>query len=198
MNKYFIILLFLISNSLFSQTSLDSLILVKINEYRISLKRKPLEWDSTIYKGAIHHSRYIYYDNLEEIEWSKDLDKMMPYVRSGHGEDRYNISIPNKSFVERAIEYGFIMECVYTVTGRMSFTEEYFATLTVEAWKNSPGHDKVLRTRNIRFAGVGTVVFYMDNVRNYNWQTIRVYKRRDQFFDETKSMIFLTSTFNCR
>ena len=73
----------IISIAACAQTSLDSALFNKINEYRVSRKLKKITWDTTGYKAARHHSLYLkgkdFISHYEDSTVYKSMDNRYEY-----------------------------------------------------------------------------------------------------------------------
>jgi hypothetical protein len=73
----------IISIAASAQTSLDSALFNKINEYRLSKKLKMIKWDTTSYKAARHHSQYPqgknFISHYEDSAAYEDMDNRYEY-----------------------------------------------------------------------------------------------------------------------
>ena len=127
MKKLLTTLLVLISSiNLYSQTELDSLVLVKINQYRVSLGLNKLEFSKETFLAAQHHTKYMI--NVGEI---------------GHKE---NSETPNT--YHRLLKYGVDN---FTLVGENCTTIHMNGQTILEMsesifnnWKESPSHNRII------------------------------------------------------
>lgn len=153
MKNILTIIISLFSIFCFSQNKLDSLVFVKINEYRKSNKLKELTFDSNCYKTAKHHTSYLYRKNLSI--WPKSL--------CGHSEDtlkthadRYNFYSNHKRF-SHVGEVAQVLSKNYKIDDTDYLTK--MANSIVEAWKSSPKHNELLLKSDFLYGGVNCQYF---------------------------------------
>ena len=116
----------------FSQTKLDSLVVVKINEFRASQNLPKLQLDTQRLHLAQDHSNSLLDDSL-----------------IGHSD--FDLKLTNHFIGEN------ISHCNLNVRNR-SFDQVMVAEKIVKLWINSPGHRQVLLGRNYSKAGCATVM----------------------------------------
>jgi uncharacterized protein YkwD len=133
----------MIINSIgFAQTKLDSLVFVKVNEYRVSLGLNKVEFDTACYKAADCQATYQMANNVcghtQKSPGFETLDKRLKYF----GRKNYMFA-------------GEVCAAV-PVNGRVTDTTVYdrLATAIVEGWKHSPSHNEVLMDPKYKYAGV--------------------------------------------
>lgn len=128
-------------------SKLDSILFVKINEYRVSKNLKALKWDSIAYKESKHHDLY-----------SESTLKNKGTI--GHGED----SSIFRNSDDRYVYYGgnkkdwtleVLMFSTYTLKN-----EEYdkLATFILDCWKSSEGHNKAILSPESNYGGGCTLI----------------------------------------
>jgi len=135
------ILLLLISIMGFSQTRLDSLVLVEINSYRNSKGLDSVRYSTTNFKASNHHSKYL-----------------VRTGKIGHTEDTL------VSTSDRVKFYGgkstHIGENVSSLALNIKDSDDQYLNKIskeiVRSWINSPEHNKMLLS-NFKFAGVSCV-----------------------------------------
>jgi uncharacterized protein YkwD len=143
-NKIILLILLLISNSLFAQTidykkvdneKLASLIIKKINETRDSLKVKTLQTSTkSLLKAAENHSNYLVKTG-KLSHGQTDLKYKDPQTRISTFGGKYNISAENVAFIGP--------------NPNIPITYEELAAQFVKNWINSPGHFKNLSNPNL-------------------------------------------------
>ena len=167
MKSLITILLFLICTISYSQTTLDTLIFKRVNEYRKSLNVNELKWDETLQKAAAHHSDYLLDVNLKTLKHiqktdMRAADQYKTELISGHEENTESTSIENYSFVQRAKIYGVIRENVVYFLGDMEIINADVSI--VDAWKRSPSHNETLTHPYMKYCGIYTHVFIIKDV----------------------------------
>lgn len=201
MKKIISIVLLAISLTSYSQTTLDSLVLKKINEYRKSKGVSELKWgDVNLQNAAEHHSDYLYSINLSKLEHAKQIN-MTPrdqanieFVR-GHEEEIPSKAVKSQSSKQRFEIYDFMRENVATVFGYMNAGNETFAKNIVDSWIESPSHNATLLHPNMKFAGVSTKVFVLD-VKKSTMVTIEGLKK--QFHTTEINNAYIVSTLTVK
>jgi len=129
-----------------AQTKLDSLVFVKVNEYRISLGLNKVEFDNICYKSAENQASYLFKNDS-----------------IGHSQNNIGFETPNKRYIYfGGNEHASTAEVCNSVNMNVKVDDTMYldklATLIVEAWKKSPDHNKILITDKYKFAGVSTKV----------------------------------------
>ena len=132
MKKLLLILLTFSSQLVLSQSVLDSLVLVKINEFRGSKNLPQLQLDTQRRQLALDHSNTLLDDSL-----------------IGHSDFEFKLT---NHFIGENISH-----CNLNVRNR-SFDQVMVAEKIVKLWINSPGHRQVLLGRNYSKAGCATVM----------------------------------------
>ena len=132
MKKLLLILLTFSSQLVLSQSVLDSLVLVKINEFRGSKNLPQLQLDTQRRQLALDHSNTLLDDSL-----------------IGHSDFEFKLT---NHFIGENISH-----CNLNVRNR-SFDQVMVAEKIVKLWINSPGHRQVLLGHNYSKAGCATVM----------------------------------------
>jgi len=152
MKKLITILLFLSVTS-YSQDVLDSLVFEKINEYRIENNIHALTLDTSIYKAAYLHSKYLH-------------DNGYPYqypLSSGHYEeilvkpsDRLRAQgVPFIACGENVASFSVIL------VGKDGWIDmEDMANQVLNMWISSPGHHKLMLSPK---PTEGAIAIYIDS-----------------------------------
>jgi uncharacterized protein YkwD len=147
MKKIISILFLFLTVSVFAQTKLDSLVLVRVNDYRTSLGLDKVEFDNICYKSAENQASYLFKND------------------SIVGHDQNNIGLENTG--KRYMYFGgneraSIAEVCNSVNTNLKANNDMYldnlAKLIVDAWKNSVEHNKILIDPKYKFAGVSTKV----------------------------------------
>lgn len=135
------ILFLILSNLVFSQTKLDSLVLEEINFYRLSKNLKALNLSTINYKASAQHSKYLFRNG-----------------KIGHTED--TLTNPLDRFVFFGGKTNHIGENVTSVNINVkddSIDLVKISKLIVDSWIKSTEHNKILLTKDFNFAGVSCV-----------------------------------------
>ena len=82
MKKLITILFLFTSVTLFAQTKLDSLVLVKVNDYRTSKGLTKVEFDNICYKSAENQASYLFKNDS-----------------IGHSQNNIGFETPNKRYI---------------------------------------------------------------------------------------------------
>jgi len=135
------IILLLISIMSFSQTRLDSLVLVEINSYRNSKGLDDVKYSSINFKASNHHSKYL-----------------VRTGKVGHTEDTLvKTSDRVKFYGGKSTHIG---ENVSSFSLNIKDSDsQYLNKISkdiVKSWINSPEHNKILLS-DFKFAGVSCV-----------------------------------------
>jgi uncharacterized protein YkwD len=148
MKKIISILFLLFSLSVFSQSKLDSLVLVKVNDYRVSLGLNKVVFDTVCYKAAKCQSTY-----LANIYIASGMKK----YTMGHGQDVKGFETSVKrlnafgkyKFLKTAeiCNFEFIN---FNVNDTLGYNK--LATKILELWKSSPAHNQAIIDPNYKFA----------------------------------------------
>lgn len=140
------VILLLISVLGFSQTKLDSLVLSKINSYRVSKGLDVVKFSTIDFNAANHHSKYLS---------GKD------YI--SHAEDKLTTPMDRYKFFGGSIgsgEFVSIGENVLSYNLNVKDNEiplDEVSTELVDMWKKSEKHNEILLTKEYKFAGVSCV-----------------------------------------
>jgi len=135
------ILFLLLSNLVSSQTNLDSLVLKEINSYRVSKDLKILSPTTSNFKASNHHSKYLVRNN-----------------KIGHTED--TLTNPIDRFVFFGGKTNHIGENVTLVNINAkddNIDLVKISKMIVDSWIKSPEHNKILLTKDFKFAGVSCI-----------------------------------------
>jgi uncharacterized protein YkwD len=147
MKKIISILLLFLSVSAFAQTKLDSLVLVKVNEYRTSKGLNKAQFDIISYKAAENQASYLYkHDSIV-----------------GHDQNNIGLETPGKRYIYfGGNENASIAEVCNAVDTNLRVDNDVYldnlAKLILDAWKGSFEHNKILIDPKYKFAGVSTKI----------------------------------------
>ena len=136
------IILLLISVLSFSQTKLDSLVLSKINSYRVSKGLNEVAFSTVDFKAANHHSNYLLGKGFISHTEDKLTNPSDRYIF--FGGDKY------ASVGENVLSYNINIKDNDIPLDKIS-------TELVDLWKKSSGHNKILLSKEYKFAGVSCV-----------------------------------------
>jgi uncharacterized protein YkwD len=131
MKKLLLILLIIISKLTLSQSVLDSLVVVKINEFRISKNLTSLSIDTQRHQLALDHCNSLLEDSL-----------------IGHSDFEFKLT---NDFIGENISH-----CNLNVRNR-SYDPVIVAEKIVKLWIDSPQHRNVLLGINFKKVGCSTV-----------------------------------------
>lgn len=171
MKKIISILFLFLSVSVFAQTKLDSLVLVKVNEYRVSKGLNKVEFDTVSYKAAENQASYLYkHDSVV-----------------GHEQNNIGFETPGKRYIYfGGNKNASTAEVCNNVNTNLKVDNYIYldnlAKLIVDAWKNSFEHNKILVDPKYKFAGVSTKVKTSSTGVN-NWT----------HYDIKSTMVFTTN-----
>ena len=129
-----------------AQSKLDSLVLVKVNEYRISLGLNKVEFDNICYKSAENQASYLFKNDS-----------------IGHSQNNIGFETPNKRYIYfGGNEHASTAEVCNAVNTNLKVDNDMYldnlAKLIVDAWKASFEHNKILIDPKYKFAGVSTKI----------------------------------------
>ena len=131
-----------------AQSRLDSLVLVKVNEYRTSKGLNKVQFDTVCYKAAENQASYLFKSDLNV----------------GHSQNNIGFETPDKRYIyfggNEHASTAEVCNGVPNLNIKDSDTMrlDKIATAIVEAWKKSPDHNKILITDKYKFTGVSTKV----------------------------------------
>ena len=159
--KNLILYLFLLTNCIsYSQDSkidlelLHDKVFTLVNNYRVSIKVKPLLKDAVLKEAAEDHSIYIAKKQLlthEQSNPNKKLPKDRVYFYKG----------TDFVLVGENLLFTGIKDKIYTETDL-----DVLANKIIELWKNSPNHLKIMSSEKYTYTGFG---FHLD------WKNKKLY-----------------------
>jgi len=152
------ILLFLFSLSIFSQTSIDSLVLVKVNQYRNSKGLNSVVFSDTNFKSALHHTKYMVDNSVvtHSEDTLIDTGDRLSFYGSNFNSFGENILLTNKNFKSNDSEM-----------------LDKIANEIVKTWKESPEHNKILIGKSFKYLGTSTIT-ETKSVNIKNWVNITI------------------------
>jgi uncharacterized protein YkwD len=160
MKKIISILFLFLSVSVFAQTKLDSLVLVKVNEYRVYKGLNKVQFDIVSYKSAENQASYLFKN-----------DSIV-----GHDQNNIGFETPGKRYIYFGgnVNASTAEVCNTVNTNLKVDNDDNLAKLIVDAWKNSFEHNKILIDAKYKFAGVSTkVTTSSTGVKNWTHYDIR-------------------------
>lgn len=158
MKKIIFLILTIAFNYSFSQNLIDSLLFMKINNYRQEYGLKPLSWESDIFNMANHHTKYQILVSNQTHEESIDVAGFNEYNKIEHRVDKFISSY----------QCNYYGECIATVIAKENNpkSEISIAEEAIYLWKNSPGHNRLLLDINAN-KGACSVEYKIDK---WTWE----------------------------
>ncbi len=157
------IVILLITSFANAQTKLDSLVLVRVNEYRISKGLTKVEFDTVSFLSADNQASYLFKN-----------DSVV-----GHSQKNIGFETPGKRYIYfGGNEHASTAEVCNTVNTNLKVDNNTYldnlAKLIVDAWKNSFEHNKILIDPKYKFAGASTkVTTGVTGVKNWTHYDIK-------------------------
>jgi uncharacterized protein YkwD len=147
MKKIISILFLFLTTTVFAQSKLDSLVLVKVNEYRTSLGLNKVQFDTVSFLAADNQASYLYKN-----------DSVV-----GHDQNNIGFETPGKRYIYfGGNKNASTAEVCNSVNTNLKVNNDTYlnnlAKLIVDAWKNSFEHNKILIDSKYKFSGVSTKV----------------------------------------
>ena len=139
----------------YGQTAIDLVVWEKLNEYRVESGVQPLPLDTSVYKAAYLHSKYLH-DNGYPSKYP---------LSSGHYEEV--LKNPSDRLSAQGVLFIWCGENIGSFTvGQFSedgwVDMEAVANYIVDGWINSPGHHKLMISPKYTSGAVGV---YIDSGR---------------------------------
>ena len=152
--KYVIIIIFLFSSlKVVSQTSLDSLLFEKINNYRITNGLNEIFWDSNVYNASNHHSKYLKILNADSlktiISHSEKID-VNNFDELLSVYDRFDKYIGKK--------YKYISENIASTLKKENFPIDNLVDIIFNQWKMSIKHNEILLNPYMKFGACSIII----------------------------------------
>jgi uncharacterized protein YkwD len=137
MKKLITIFFFLLTLNSYGQTALDVVVFEKINEYRVENGVTELALDTSIYKAAYLHSKYLH-DNGYPFNYP---------LSSGHYEKV--LEKPSNRLREQGVLFLACGENIACFTSNLVSKDgwvdmEAVANYVLDMWINSPGHHRLM------------------------------------------------------
>jgi len=154
MKRILSIILFMISFGLNAQTTLDSALFDKINEYRVSNGVSEIAWDTNIFKAANHHSTYLKllnYDSLRTFITHSEAIRLDDFEELMYFTDRFKKYVPSKCIL--------ISENITGTLKHRNFPEEKLVDIIFNNWKKSKKHNGIMLSPKLKKGACSIVVF---------------------------------------
>ena len=171
MKKVLSIILLIISFSASAQTSLDSLMFSKINEYRVSNGVAEISWDTNVFKASNHHSTYL-----------KLLSKDSLKTTITHYE-KIDVDSIDEIFGinDRLIYYAGIKDRFYgeNITGTIkseNYPDKGLVDIMFNNWVKSKQHNEIMLNKDAKFGACSIVTLVNDFKTTVDGKTIRLKK----------------------
>ena len=152
MKKVSLILSILFTTTIFSQSLLDSLVLVNINNYRSKKNLQKLEFSSVAYKAAEHHNIYLNDNPDQPIAHYEDNETPNHWHRLTKYNDRND-----GNFWRSAENLWGAMPMKIDLNEETKLLKE-LAEEAVKDWIKSPGHKKNLLVAQLDKAAIHSIV----------------------------------------
>lgn len=163
MKNLIIIITLFITSFVNAQTKLDSLVLVRVNQYRTSLKLTKVEFDTVSFLAADNQASYLFKN-----------DSIV-----GHDQKNIGFETPNKRYIYfGGNEHASTAEVCNAVDTNLRVDNDMYldnlAKLIVDTWKGSFEHNRILIDPKYRFAGVSTkVISSSTGIKNWTHYDIK-------------------------
>lgn len=154
MKNLITILLAVITVSLTAQTKVDSLILVKINNYRAENGKPALIWDTLSYRVSENHAKYMAMTGLLSHDQELEVDSSKSFTTAKQFEDKFlnqGLKVAKGKVVD-------VAECaaakfIEQKNFKCMMSADSLAILAVELWKKSPDHNAMILDSTMKYAG---------------------------------------------
>lgn len=157
MKKSIALLFILIVSRSFSQSLTDTLILNKVNEYRLENNLETLKFTKLGYKAAKHHNEYLNNHPEVGIVHEEKNDTPFQYERLKKYLDSDNrIWVSAENLFAKNISNKFKLNSNKRC--------EYVANRTIKAWKNSEGHNLNLLLKTTKYVGIHTMITTVNKI----------------------------------
>jgi hypothetical protein len=140
MKKIISILFLFLSVGVFAQSKLDSLVLVKVNEYRTSKGLNKVQFDTVCYKAAKCQATYLAKKQI--VGHNQDIKEFETLTKRLKAFNKNN-------FLKAGEVCNFVP---MNLNSKDTLGYDKLANKIVEAWKNSPLHNKVLIDNELKYA----------------------------------------------
>jgi hypothetical protein len=157
MKNLILIFLLLLSSTCFSQTKLDSLILTKVNEYRLENGLEGLHFTSVGQCVSENQVDYMVLSgcvNHEQIEVVDDF-----IIEPDYAKRNFRCGVDT---LDSNTAY---MEVLSAIMDTTNLSMEEIATKVVEGWKKSEGHNFAILLPMIEYVGISSKVGF--SVKEY-------------------------------
>ena len=140
MKKIISILFLFLSVSVFAQSKLDSLVLVKVNEYRVSKGLTKVQFDTVCYKASKCQATYLVKKQI--VGHDQDTKGFETLVKRLKAFGKVNFL--------KAGEVCNFAKINFNVNDTLGYDK--LTSLILELWKTSPEHNKALVDPSYKFA----------------------------------------------
>jgi len=152
MKKYIIITSLLFSSTIFSQSATDKLIVNLINNYRIENNLDTLEFTQLGYKAAEHHNNYL--NDHPDVGIVHEENNNTP---SQHGRLQKYLDSDNRIWLSAENLFAMTLPNGFIDLNSLDIAS-YITNQTVNAWKQSPGHNENLLLKTATYVGIHTKI----------------------------------------
>jgi len=165
----------------FDLTDINSLIIQEINKYRVENGLCEVEYDSRADSSAKYHSGYL-----------AKLGMITHYQEDSlEGYDTLYTDIDNRMAKYGITNYWVMGENIAIVYDSVQVSRASLIRQTVEGWKNSPSHNRVMLDPNIKKIGVNYTIGNHKSEYYEDFETGDIYLSRV----ETTSWVFVMNVF---
>lgn len=173
MKKLIAIAFFAISFSSQAQTLLDTLIFNKVNEYRTENGLHSLKWSAPAQEVAKNQAeycsrvKYVLHDQTDSSA-NDSVFRIEPIFEKRF--TKFGISDTSKDWV-------FAENLLVNVDTSASHNKSYedIASETIESWKKSPEHNRMMLIPEIEFASIAHVISDGYSVTQFDFDTMAEY-----------------------
>lgn len=170
MKKLIAIAFFAVSFSANAQSSLDSLIFNKVNEYRLENCLSPLKWSKPAQEVAKNQAeycsrvKYVLHDQTDSSA-NDSVFQIEPIFEKRF--TKYGISDTSKNWV-------FAENLLVNVDTTSSHNKSYeeIASETIESWKTSPEHNRMMLIPELEFAAIAHIISDGYTVTQFDFDTM--------------------------
>ena len=180
-----------ITTSLFSQSSIDSILMIKINLYRKSLGLNELKFDSKLSECSKIQSDFLLDTNRilnnNGIIKRTFVSHVNNFIKFKFLEDRYKYISKNK--------YTSLAECVH-VGGTLFGSDDLdtndidlITDIIIDGWKNSSEHNKILLGDYLSYGSYTNIIQFKSGLKVVNDRSIKYMKSKNLYIGKDISLI---------